>query len=275
MTIERPLTQAYAANSPSRPSLIGLSLCDAFRELVLDDPRIAELGKPVVHEDERHRSVFSEGQYPGWCIGHQWPLDIKMTDLAFDFVRPFIFFVPGPPLPEPSVAMRAAATAIVEKLQTLRRMLVSGENVAHGTFEKTGGFGPIHRLQWARQGLTIDVKSGDLFQEIDGKAAVQWTGLILEAPAPSDTESIREHVSREVHGAPSSAIRSHGVRKKTALQASIDAAIQDLWPGGVPFALPLQVRDQKIIDWQRSHELAVASSKTIRRHLAARSQSNH
>jgi hypothetical protein len=273
--IERPLIQADPANSSGRPSLIGLSLCDAFRELVLDDPRITELGKSVVDEDTRHRTVFSEGQYPGWVISYQWPLDIETTELAFAFVRPFIFYVPGPPLPEASVAMRAAAAAIVEKLEILRSMLVNGEIIAHGTFEKTGGFGPIHRLQWARRGLTIDVNSGDLFQEVDGKAAIQWSGLVLEAPSPSGTEFARERVSRELHGAPSSAIKAHGVRKNTPLQASIDAAIQDLWPEGIPAALPLQIRDQKIIDWQKGHGLAVASSKTIRRHLAARSQSNN
>jgi hypothetical protein len=253
--------------------LVGLSLCDAFQKLVLDDSKIIGLGKLVVGEDDRHRSVFTEGQYPGWYLTYQWPLDIEVDDLAFDFVRPIVFSIPGPPLPKASVAMRDVAAAIVEKLQTLRRMLVSGEIVANGTFEKTGSFGPIHRLQWARRGLSIDIKSGDLFQEIDRKDAVQWTGLIFEAPATSGGDRRLDAVSRELHQTPSSTIKSDVVRRNTPLQASISAALQDLWPVGIPAALPLQVRDQKIIDWQRSHELAVASSKTIRRHLAARYQS--
>jgi hypothetical protein len=53
----------------------------------------------------------------------------------------------------------------------------------------------------------------------------------------------------------------------TTVQASINQAVKALWPEGIPKALPVQTRDQMIIKWQRNHQLAVASSKSIYRHL--------
>jgi hypothetical protein len=172
------------SDAPSR--LFGLSLSDAFRQFVLEDPEISALGKTIVEEDGRHVEVFSEGQYPGPYVDFGWPLDVSASDLAFQFVRPVVFFVPGPPLPEGSEAVHRVSTVLSAKLRSLRRMLTNGQIVAHGTFVNTGMFGPINRLQWARSGLSIDVKSGDLLQEINNRAIVQWSGLALEAPATSE-----------------------------------------------------------------------------------------
>jgi hypothetical protein len=53
----------------------------------------------------------------------------------------------------------------------------------------------------------------------------------------------------------------------TAQRASIDAAVEALWPDGIPTELSVQARDQKIIEWQKARQFSVASSKTIARHL--------
>jgi hypothetical protein len=287
------------SDAPSR--LFGLSLSDAFRQFVLEDPEISALGKMIVEEDGRHVEVFSKGQYPGPYVDFGWPLDVSASDLVFQFVRPVVFFVPGPPLPEGSEAVHRVSSLLAAKLRSLRRMLINGLVVAHGTFVNTGMFGPINRLQWARSGLLIDVKSGDLLQEINNRAAVQWSGLALESPAkselanqtaqtgakttpaelpPPETASAAVfHVNSTEHDG----LRSRPIStdkdapntcKITPHHASIEAAIVAIWPEGIPTALPLKTRDQKIIDWQRENGFAVASSKTIRRYLAAKAKSS-
>jgi len=255
--------------------LFGLSLSEAFRKFVLEDPEIGTLGTMIVREEGRHAEVFGEGQYPGAFINFVWPLDVTASDLAFQFVRPVVSFVPGPPDPEPSKNIQRVSGALVERLQSLRRMLADGDIVAHGTYVNTGAFGPINRLQWARDGVSIDVKSGDLLREINNHAAIQWSGLALEAPPASsmfhvnstERDALRPSAISPSKGPPSAS-------RITPHHASIEAAIAALWPEGIPMGLLLQKRDQKILDWQKSQGLAVASSKTIRRYLAAKAKSS-
>jgi hypothetical protein len=293
----RDHTLQQRSDAPSR--LFGLSLSDAFRQFVLEDPEVSALGKIIVEQERQYVEVFRDGQYPGPFIDFCWPLDVSASDLVFQFVRPVVFLVPGPPLPKGSEAVHRVASALAEKLQSLRRMLTSGQIVAHGTFVNTGMFGPINRLQWARSGLSIDVKSGDLLQEANNRATVQWSGLALEAPAtsepanqtvqgakttraevpPPETASAAVfHVNSTEHDGlrsrPISGKDAPAICKITPHHASIEAAIVAIWPEGIPTALPLKTRDQKIIDWQKENALAVASSKTIRRNLAAKAKSS-
>jgi hypothetical protein len=265
--------------------LIGLSLSDAFRQLVLEDPEITLLGKMIVEQEGAHGDVFNKGQYPGPYVDFNWPLDITASDLAFQFIRPLIFVIPGPPLPEASKAVQQVSGLIAGRLRALRQMLVTGRIDSYGTFAKTGNFGPMHRLQWARRGLLIDVEGGDLLQETDRQPAVLWSGVIFEAPEPKDDPASHRpqlgaedtgafHVNApECDGPPSNPISTGeglpAARRVTPQRASIQAAIAAIWPEGIPLALPLKVRDQKIMDWQRGQSLAIASSKTIRRYLAA------
>jgi hypothetical protein len=298
-SIQTPANESHASTPPRAPDIAaclnGLSLTEAFRKFVLEDPEIFALGKTIVEREREHAEVFSDGQYPGPYIAYVWPLDISAGDLAFQFVRPIMFVIPGPPLPEASELIQRVSKALVDKLQSLRRMFINGDIVAYGTFVRTGSFGAINRLQWARRGLSIDVQSGDLHEETRSGSEAKWSGLALEAPAGlpiadvtlASNESRRAlelpianarsgefHVNSTEHdglrsGSPSAGERTP-VRRTTPLHVSIEEAIADLWPDGIPAALALQTRDQKIIDWQKAHGLAVASSKTIRRYLAAR-----
>jgi hypothetical protein len=267
--------------------LIGLSLSDAFRQLVLEDPEIRLLGKRIVEQEGAHRDVFNNGQYPGPYVDFNWPLDVTASDLQFQFVRPLIFVIPGPPLPEASKAVQRVSGLIAGRLQALRQMLVKGQIDSYGTFAKTGNFGLMHRLQWARRGLFIDVQGGDLLEGTDREPAVLWSGVIFEAPETKDLSSHKPqlgaedtgvfHVNTpERDGPPSIPIstveRRPAARRVTPQRASIEAAIAAIWPEGIPLALPLKTRDQKIMDWQRTQSLAIASSKTIRRYLAAQAQ---
>ncbi len=55
--------------------LNGLSLPDAFRRYVLDDPEVVALGKRVVKTTKRHVDVFRDGMFPGPLVDFHWPLD--------------------------------------------------------------------------------------------------------------------------------------------------------------------------------------------------------
>jgi hypothetical protein len=252
----------------------GLGLVEAFRKLVLEDSEIASLGEVLGRHDERHKDVFRDGQYPGWFVDHRWPMDVTSEDLAFNFVRPFMIVIPGPPLPEPSSEARKVSELIVKRIKTLREWLIAGDLVAYGTYERTGTFDPIHRLQWARQGIAIDIKSGDFLREVENKMIVQWTGLALEAPLRASSEGSREafHVNSTAYD---EVRRDRTTRHEdqpkriTPARASILQAAASLWPEGIPDGLQVKVRDQRIMEWQREHGLTVASAKSIQRHLGS------
>ncbi len=256
----------------------GLGLVEAFRKLVFEDAEIITLGETLSRRDERHRDVFRHGQYPGWYVDHRWPFDVTPEDLAFNFVRPVVFYAPGPPLPEPSSEALNVSALIVRKMKALREWLIAGDLVAYGTYEKTGTFDPIHRLQWARRGIAINVQSGDFLREVDNKMVVQWTGLALEAPLRASQEQNRDafHVNSTAYDdvrRDRAAPHADTPKRATPARASILQAAASLWPDGIPDGLQVKVRDQRIMEWQREHGLTVASSKSIQRHLGSLSLS--
>jgi hypothetical protein len=259
-----------------RDDLIGLSLSEAFRKLVLEHPEVIRLGKELVAQTGRWSATFESGQYPAPFGAYKWPVDITEEGLAYEFVREVIIF-PNTPSSQPSQRMREVARALVRKLDVLRGWLVGGELIAWGTFARSGAFGPIHRMQWRRSGIEIDVRDGDLLEAVDHKMVVTWSGLVLEVPHNATSGALRKpptvpsDAPETFHGksAEHAPVRSGSMAppRLTAQRASIDAAVAALWPDGIPAELSVQVRDHKIIEWQKARQFSVASSKTIGRHL--------
>jgi len=134
-----------------------------------------------------------------------------------------------------------------------------------GSFENEGIrkiVGTVDPLHWTRKGLWIEVQNGDLFEEKNGSPVLQWSGLALVAPfhvKPPPSDAILPTTTGHAS--------ARSEQRLTTVQASINQAVKALWPDGIPKALPVQTRDQMIIKWQRNHQLAVASSKSIYRHL--------
>jgi hypothetical protein len=189
-------------------------------------------------------------------------------ELAAEFIRPLAFWAGSkPPVPPPEILKAAAALA--DRCQALQRMLVRGHIVAVGTFAQAGIVSPVHRMQWQRSGMTIEVRNGDLCESEKDRPAVRWSGIMLELPLTSSAAP-----STEVPGAGTSAESTVVTvsplrKKKTAGRESIIEALQALWPEGPPRGLQLQQRDAQIIDWQRKNKRTVVSTKSIRRHLSA------
>ena len=241
--------------------LVGCSVSDVFRGFVIEDPELVLLGKRVSAADERHVPVFQEGYYPGWGNDFKWPLELTAGGLAYRFVAPFIS-ISSDPAPRASEAIQNASRVVVDRWQALRRVLIGGEVIVRGTFVATGIVGTIDPLHWTRKGLWIEVQNGDLFEDKNGIPVLQWSGLALVAPfhvKPPPSDAILPTTTGHAS--------ARSEQRLTTVQASINQAVKALWPDGIPKALPVQTRDQMIIKWQRHHQLAVASSKSIYRHL--------
>jgi hypothetical protein len=159
--------------------LNGLSLVDAFRRYVLDDPEVVALGNRLMKTTKRYAHVFLDGMFPGPLDDFHWPLDATVESIEYSFV-------PQSPnvdiwLPTPSAMISAVSAALADRVQGLRRVLASGSICAFGTTQ-TGVEGPIGRLQWLRSGISIDVSNGDLCEGQDHRAMPKWTGLSLRLP---------------------------------------------------------------------------------------------
>jgi len=162
--------------------LDGLSLTEAFQRYVIHDQEVVAQAEILLKLEDRHSSVFLKGQSPGAFVDFHWPLDSTSSKLAYRFVARFMNFV-GEPLPVPSVAISNISEVLVDRIRRLRGMLVSGEVVAIGTFAQTGIEGPISRLQWVRNDISIDVSNGDLCDGQDNRAKPMWTGLSFRVPS--------------------------------------------------------------------------------------------
>ena len=175
-------------HAPDAPELLhDRGLAEVFKATIVWDPEVAVLGRAVMKAGD-FGYVFLEGNAPSPYIDPHWPIDQDSDSIAFEFVRPIMWFA-GDPLPRPSTAMTAAATALADRIAALRTLLSSGRLVAAGTHQRSGLLVPIHRTQWLRTNQAIDVANGDLC-EGGSKWTVIWSGVILEHPKPELIKSV-------------------------------------------------------------------------------------
>src|SRR5262245_24392035 len=104
--------------------LFDRSLAEAFRMFVIEDAEVVALAKAALQEHERER-LLRESQFPGPYIKYDWPLDLTAENLAFNFVRPVMFFI-DEPIPEASVEIQRLSIVIVDRLLALKGHLVGG-----------------------------------------------------------------------------------------------------------------------------------------------------
>lgn len=255
--------------------LADMPIAAALREFVFGDPQVAALCK---------RAKADQGE----------PLEIGFERRLFEAVWPIDCGKAAcweQQLSAIEASRKTNASAHIGNLVLGRRFaalisyLSSGQLVAEGTYQ-SGQSGIVPKDLWSHVRMHIDVNSGDLFDHVDegsGRDSSMFAGLTLRKPAMAlfhvepTTHDLLLGRTTEPHNceqknlaeAKSSAgTRSGAVRRQTAQHASIAAAVADLWPSGVPAALPVKTRDKTIIDWQRNKGLAVSSSKTISRFMA-------
>jgi hypothetical protein len=233
--------------------LNGLSIAEAFEKYVLKDPLVVSLAT-ALPQDQSCLSVFQEGQYPGPYVEYAWPLDVTPEDLAFQFVRPVVYFT-GDPDPVVSKEILSVSAALVARIGAIKDLLTTGQLIARGTFAKTGLDSEVGRLQWARREIAIDVRNSDLINNSGREPVVMWSGITLELPAAAALLKQVVDAKPPVRG------------KETPYRSSIDAAIEAIWPAGIPRGLTIKDRDGQINDWQVKNGQVVTSGKTIQRHL--------
>ena len=257
-------------HSDRAPSLLnGLSLADAFRKYVLEDPEVVALGKRVVASCG-YRDIFEKGQAPGPFVDFHWSLGLSASELASEFIRPLAFWDSSKP-PKPPPEILRASTALADRCQALQRLLVSGQVTAIGTFAQSGVAGPIHRMQWQRSGVTVEIRNGDFCEAENHRPVVRWSGIMLELPhhQRGSVMPIVDLPAVEADDPPAPLPVNTEERKQTSAgQESIGEAIRALWPNGIPRGLQVQKRDDQIIDWQRKNNRTVVGPRSIRRYLS-------
>jgi hypothetical protein len=140
------------AHRTLRVILNGLSLADAFRRYVLNDPEVAALGKRVVKTTKQHADVFRDGMFPRPLDDFHWPLDATAESIEYSFTPQSSGVDDW--LPTPSAMISAVSAVLADRIQGLRNVLASGSICAFGT-SQTGIEGPIGRFQWLRSGILI------------------------------------------------------------------------------------------------------------------------
>jgi len=241
--------------------LNGLSLTEAFRRYVIEDPEVSALAKCVLKTGARHSSVFLEGQAPGPFVDFHWPLDTTASAIAFRFVDSPLGIIGNP-----SAAILAVSEVLADRIAALRDMLACGKVVAFGTFVLSGIEGPIGRLQWIRSGISVDASKGDLCEGEDHRAVPKWTGLSLRLPdAPLLPNQPQSSPAPKVADVPSKAKAQIQTKEKSRVECiawlksmmsdpdvmrrSIDdlwAEAQDKWPNKLSQRAFLKARDDAI-----------------------------
>jgi hypothetical protein len=111
--------------------LNGLSLTEAFRRYVLNDPEVVALAKCLSLTGGGKSAVLVEGQAPGGIVDYHWPLDATTASLEYRFVASHLTIV-GDPDPVPSAMISRVSEALASRLGGLRYVLESGTISAFG-----------------------------------------------------------------------------------------------------------------------------------------------
>ena len=81
--------------------------------------------------------------------------------------------------------MQHAWDAAVAAFTEFIAALVNGELIANGVHPATGVRGEIDPAEWARTGLVLDVRNGDLIEgwygRPSGKHTVRWSAIVVRA----------------------------------------------------------------------------------------------
>ncbi len=242
--------------------LDGCGIADAFRRFVLTHHSVVD-ARMQLQPTETNRAIFEEGQYPGPTIRFYWPALVTADEMAWEFVRRIAFSVESS-TPRASPEQQQAAQALADRWAALIKLLQERVLIASGTYHLTGAMSEIDKMMWRRSNVAVDMQNGDLVEYMDHKPVVLWRGLSVALGVATGQQDIL--LSKRP------APRPHDEPALTAGEASIKAAVEALWPDGIPSGLPKQVRDAQINDWQKLHQSAVTSSKSIYRFLKGHGQ---
>jgi hypothetical protein len=178
--------------------------------------------------------------------------------------------------------LHAYYDAVHLRADTVIGLLQRQELVARG-HTADGHLVQIAHSIWSHDEYYVHPPTGDIYEASTRAMTRRWSGVVLEPPAASSVKPLF-HVEPTEHDGIRSAATENRARapkhtkaatkrkmesphRKTARHASIEKAVAELWPDGVPTTMLLKTRDEMIAARQRRNKTLVASSKTIRRFL--------
>jgi hypothetical protein len=148
-----------AAQTQSRP------LYAVFLEQVIQIEAVQR--ERAAATDEYASGFFDAGRLLGELDDFRWSLDapelLSPRGVQILGVINARGFTPSNEK-EISPAMRAAWDAAVAAFKEFKKTLVNGEQIAHGEHQATGVRRDLDPAEWARTGLILDVRDGDLIE---------------------------------------------------------------------------------------------------------------
>ena len=175
--------------APSRIDLLaGLTLLEAFKQLVLGDAEVAPLGKKAVQLSPDKAAVFGRGRCQVFGI-EEWPLAfdrwVMVSTVHPDPAKRSIYDGPGDPDP---IEVVIAADALKHRYRALISMLQRGDLEGRGLPAAPGYPDVIPRSIWSHEEFHFDARTGDVFQdnpESTGRydrLIRRWIGVMLQRP---------------------------------------------------------------------------------------------
>jgi hypothetical protein len=143
--------------------------------------------REAVTEDHTAQ-FFAAGRRPGVFGDFMWSLDAPQA-FPWGPIAPATSEEPAPV----SLPMQHAWDAAVAAWAGFIAALVNGELIACGGHPAAGVRSEIHPAEWARSGLVLDVRNGDLIEgwygRPPGKHTVLWSAITVRAAIPDpDTD---------------------------------------------------------------------------------------
>jgi hypothetical protein len=252
-----------AFDSSFETRLAGLSLAEAFKLCVLEDPEVV-----AIHTFLNSMGALENDQrFPERYLDMKWPVTLSAESLAMSFVRGPATVLGGREAFPSDLGVRQAEV-LCSRWRALMGVLASGAVGADATFKASGVSQPIGRQLWNRTDLCIDVRNGDLIGG-DTYPKPAWTGVELslrplEAPiAIADTaKPIPVRVAK-----PKPRARSPYPKPTTPADKRTHSAVIKLWRGGIPDGLQRKVVVHRVNAQLKEMNLPEVSAKSISRYL--------
>jgi len=179
---------AVAAGTRSRP------LYAVFLEQVIQIEAVQRHRAGVT--DEYAAGFFDAGRLLGELDDFRWSLDapelLSRRGGQFLGVINARGFTPSKEK-EISPGMRAGSDEAFAAWGVFIGRLVSGELIASGVYQASRVRSEIDPAEWARTGLILDVRDGDLIEVRNGKRKVRWSAIMVRAAKRSRQKKARGH----------------------------------------------------------------------------------
>jgi hypothetical protein len=265
MTASASRPAAKRSRRPIQIELLwGISLAQAFRSFVLNDPRMRRLASRAIAVEKEYERVFHEGR----CYVHgarEWPFCIEGRGLVGVFRDESddgpVGYISASRSSTPVIR---AADALIARYGELVSILRTSIDCV-GLSTKTGEREQIPKSIFAHRDFRFDAQTGDIVQLQDD--ALSFEGLFKRRWIAVELQkSIPLHDGKVTEAAHNSETPSQGSPPKPKVKQDLVArAFAALWPNRDFHSLTVTLRNRRIHQWLKEKELGAVSDKSIQR----------